>query len=75
MPPTGPVKIVRANIDNHFGRTRISQHGGEFRMYQDIESGFKVTISSQDALWIIDKLQLGATVVPPFRRTVTWARD
>jgi len=75
MPSSGPVKLRRENVETHFGATRIGQHGGGFRMWNDGDDGFKVTLDPLDALWIIDKLGLGATTSTIFRRTVTWANN
>jgi len=75
MPSSGPVKLRRENVETHFGATRIGQHGGGFRMWNDGDDGFKVTLDPLDALWIIDKLGLGATTSTIFRRTVTWANE
>lgn len=75
MPSSGPVKLIRENVEAHFGATRITQHGGEFRMWSDADDGFKVTLDPLDALWIIDKLRLGATASTIFRRSVTWANE
>ena len=75
MPSSGPVKLIRENVEAHFGSTRITQHSGEFRMWSDADDGFKVTLDPLDALWIIDKLRLGVTASTIFRRSVTWANN
>lgn len=73
LPSSGPVKLIRPNVEQHFGATRISQYGSEFRMFRDGDDGFKVTLDPLDALWVIETLQLGATPSPIFRRAVTWS--
>lgn len=73
MPTVGPVLINREAVRAHFGNSKIGQHGAEFRMWRDGPDGFKVTISAEDALWIIDDLKLGASVSDIFRRAVVWA--
>lgn len=74
VPPTGPVPIIRDNVTAiSFGTTRIYQHGGNFRMCKDGEDGFKLDISPDDALWLIETLQLGVITMPPFRRHAIWS--
>lgn len=73
IPLTGPVEVIRDNVLMHFGQTRIFQHGGDFRMINDGDNGFKITISPDDALWVINRLGLEASIVPPNRRSVIWS--
>lgn len=69
IPLTGPVKINRFAVVENFGDCKIVQHGSHFRLHD--ESG-SVTLSHEDALWIIDVLSLGASRSPMMRRVVVW---
>jgi hypothetical protein len=74
IPAGGAVKLIRENVVEHFGSTRITQHGGNFRMWNEGDDGFKVTLDPLDALWIIETLSLGATASEIFHRSITWSR-
>ena len=61
-PLTGNVTIVRENIahwsDEHF---KVHQIGAEFRLVSSCNQ--KATISASDALWLIEELKLGASMI------------
>ena len=72
VPHVGPVTVIRENVYDGFGDAKIYQHGGSFRV---VGEGFKLTVSAEDALWIIDRLKLGASKPAPFRRSVVWSNE
>ncbi len=76
FPLSGPVKINRDAAAAAFdGHCCITQHGSDFRFYSDHpQNGFKVTITAEDALWLIEELSLGAQSSAIFRRVVTWRK-
>ena len=74
VPQTGHVKIIRENIAAVGKDVQIVQHGGSsFRLHaQDMA----VTVSPDDALWIIEQLQLGCKKSPiGLRRVVIWSTE
>lgn len=70
VPPTGPVEIARDKVSANFRKAKISQYGGEFRIYSD---DYKVTLSPSDASWIIDKMRLTPERSEIFTRSITWS--
>lgn len=75
VPHTGPVTVIREKIATGHDDVKIHQHGGSFRLVRYGDAGFKVTISADDALWIIDNRMMGASTQGPFRRSVVWSNE
>jgi hypothetical protein len=71
---SGPVPVIRENIIEWFGDTKVHQHGADFRMIREGTNGLRISISAEDALWIIEELKLRVEASPMFRRAVTWCR-
>ena len=73
IPLTGPCKLKREAVnDISFAGHQIVQSGGEFRMHG---VDLRATLSPDDALWIIDKLMLGAGNHGIMRRVVIWSQE
>jgi hypothetical protein len=72
IPHVGDVAIARENIAHWSdGNFQVHQVGAEFRLVSSLNQ--KVTISASDALWFIEELKLGASMIAPFRRAVIWS--
>ena len=75
------IPINRTNLRRLFGSNTIEQYGGSFRMCRmgvlskgKAEQLFSVPISPEDAVHIIDELNLTATKPPGSRRLIIWGR-
>ena len=71
MQLTDNASVVRDLAVKDFNECWIRQDGGSFSLNQNTSS---LTISSEDALWIIDTLGLGATLSLSSRRVVLWKK-
>lgn len=75
IPHSGPVRIVRENLDKHFGNNMIAQYGGEFTMFRQSKAGrplFRVRLTPDDAAFILGKFRLVPVPSPTFARSMTW---
>lgn len=71
IPQTGDVEIIRDEVAEHFKDSKIAQHGGRlFRLHGQTHA---LTITADDALWIIEEMGLGASLSLPMRRVVIWS--
>jgi hypothetical protein len=71
MQLTDNASVVRDLAVKDFNGCWIAQDGGSFSLNRNRSS---LTISSEDALWIIDTLGLDATLSIISRRVVFWRK-
>lgn len=51
---------------------QLTQHGGNFRLHSP---DFAITISPEDAVWMIEEIQLIPSIHQVFSRLVFWRPD
>lgn len=66
---TNNASVVRDLAMEDFSGCWITQDGGSFSLNRNMSS---LTLSSEDALWIIDTLELDASLSIARRRVVLW---